>query len=161
MYRASLLFAFFCLSRICLALPSDNKETIHINSDAWTYNYKTGVNEYTGHVTVNQGTTHLTADKLTTKMNTQRKIQEAIAYGLKEPAHYWTRTQMNNTEMHAFAHVIKYYPVEANVTLEKNVLVKQGENSFQGDLIHYNSYDQTIIVPELGKSRAVLVYNPS
>jgi lipopolysaccharide export system protein LptA len=160
MYRVNVLFIALFLSCCCFALPSDSKEVIHIVSDEWTYNYKTGVNEYTGHVVIDQGTTHLTADRLTTKSNAHHKIQEAIAYGLNQPAHYRTLAKMGDTEMHAYANIIKYYPIESNVTFEQNVTLKQGENSFQGQLIHYNSYDQTIAVPERVNSQAVIVYNP-
>jgi lipopolysaccharide export system protein LptA len=152
------LLLLFC--QLAFALTDDNKQPIHITSDAWAYNYKTGANEYTGHVIVNQGSTHLTADKLTTKSNAKRKIEEAIAYGIKQPAHYWTLTKTGKPEVHAYANIIKYYPIESNVTLEKNVNLKHGENSFQGQLIHYNSSEQTVTVPELTDSRAVILYNP-
>jgi lipopolysaccharide transport protein LptA len=142
------------------ALSTDSKEVIHIVSDNWAYNYKTGVNEYQGHVIIHQGTTHLTADRLTTKSNAQHKIKEAIAYGIKQPAHYRTLAKTNDPEMHAYASVIKYYPLESNVTFEQNVTLQNGENSFQGQLIHYNSYDQTITVPKRENSQAVIVYNP-
>jgi lipopolysaccharide transport protein LptA len=67
---------------------------------------------------------------------------------------------LNEPEIHARARIIKYYPVESNVTLEQEVLVTQGENSFRGQLIHYNGNEQTITVPANKGGRAVLVYNP-
>ena len=148
------------MTTACFALPNDNKEMLHIISDTSNYNYKTSTNEFTGHVVIDQGTTHVTADRVITKSDAQHKIKEAIAYGIHQPAHYWTLPKPGDPEMHAYATVIKFYPIESNVALEQNVTLKQGENSFQGQLIHYNSYDQTIIVPHLKKSQAVLVYNP-
>lgn len=142
------------------ALPEDNKEKIYIVADSTNYNYKTGFTVYEGHVKVDQGTTHITADRLTTKMNAQHKINEAIAYGLHEPAHYWTLPKTEDPEIHANANIIKFYPTDSNVALEQNVIVTQGENSFQGQLILYNRNDQTVIVPASNKGRAVLVYNP-
>ena len=154
-----IILFYFCCS-LATALPSDNKEKLHIVSDKSNYNFKTGVNEFIGHVVVDQGTTHLTADRVITKNNTQHKVKEVVAYGIAPLAHYWTVPKPGDLEMHAQAKIIKYYPIESNVSLEQNVNIKQGENSFQGELIHYNSYDQTITVPQLEKSRAVLVYNP-
>lgn len=154
------IFSVTCCSSICLALPSDSKEMLHIVSASSNFNYKTGVNEFIGHVIIDQGTTHLTADRVITKNNAQHKIQEAIAYGTTQLAHYWTTPKTGDTEIHAYAKIIKFYPIESNVTLEQNATVQQGENSFKGELIHYNNNDQTIIVPQLEKSRAVLVYNP-
>ena len=109
---------------------------------------------------IDQGTTHLTADRVTTKNNEQHKIKETIAYGINQPAHYWTLSKTGDPEIHAYAGIIKYYPIESNVTLEKKVSLRNGENSFQGELIHYNSSDQTITVPELTDSRAVILYKP-
>lgn len=142
------------------ALPTDKHEKVFIVADSTTYNYKTGVNIFEGHVKVDQGTTHILADKLITKSNPQHKIKEATAFGMEHLAHYWTLQKINEPEIHARAKIIKFYPIESNVTLEQDVFVSQGENSFRGQLIHYNSNEQTIIVPATKNGRAVLVYNP-
>lgn len=143
-----------------LSLPSDSKQKVFIGADSSIYNYKTGFTTFEGNVQVDQGTTHITADKLTTKSDVGHKISEAIAYGTKGLAHYWTLSKPSEPEIHAYAKVIKFYPALSNVTLENQVNVTQGENSFHGELIHYNSNDQTIIVPASNKGRSVIVYNP-
>lgn len=147
-------------SSSCIALSSDSKEKLFITADTTIYNYKTGLNIYAGHVKVDQGTTHIVADRLTTRTNLQHKIREAIAYGEKEQAHYWTIPKLGDEPLHAKAKIIKFYPIDDNVILEKNVLVKQKENSFQGELIVYNMDEQTITVPATKTGRAVIVYNP-
>jgi lipopolysaccharide transport protein LptA len=68
--------------------------------------------------------------------------------------------QLGGKEVDAHAKIIKFYPITLNATLQGEVVVTQGENNFQGQLIHYNMNDQTIIVPETKNGRAVLVYNP-
>jgi len=157
-YKTSIIALF--IATAVFALPQDHLQTIRITADSSKYNYKTGVNEFAGHVKADQGSTHLTADRLVTKANHQHKIQEIIAYGTSERAHYWTLPTADDKEMHAKASIIKYYPMQSNITLEQTVEVKQGENSFQGDLIHYNSIEQTITVPKLDKSHALIIYNP-
>lgn len=142
------------------ALDSDSKARVNIEADSVIYNYKTGLDVYEGHVKVDQGTTHIIADRLVTKSNHEHRIQEATAYGLQELAHYWTLPKIGDPEVHAHAKIIKFYPIESNVTLEQNVHVTQGDNSFQGELIHYNSNDQTITVPASKNAHAVIVYNP-
>lgn len=142
------------------ALPEDIKEKVFIKSDTWTYNYKTGTSQFDGNVKVDQGTTHVTADRLITNNNDKHQIREAIAYGLVDLAHYWTLPKIGDIEIHAKAKIIKFYPTTANVTLQDDVIVTQGQNSFQGQLIHYNMNDQTIAVPASKNGRAVLVYNP-
>lgn len=143
-----------------IALPNDGKQLVHINSESCVYNYKTGTSVFKGNVRVDQGETHITADKLITKNNSEHKIQETIAYGIHQLAHYWTLPKMGDPEIHANASVIRFFPVASKVTLEKNVSVKQGSNSFQGQLIHYNLNDQVITVPPSKAGRAVLIYNP-
>ena len=154
------LITLTCLPHYAFALDTDRNQKVNIVADSGVYNYKTGVNIYEGHVKVDQGTTHITADRLITKKNPQHKIQEAIAYGLEGKAHYWTLPNQQEPEIHAWAKIIKFYPIESNATLEQAVFVKQGENSFQGELINYNSKEQTISVPASKNARAVLVYNP-
>jgi lipopolysaccharide export system protein LptA len=150
----------FLLCQQALALDSDSKEKINIVADSGIYNYKTGVDVFEGHIRIDQGTTHITADRLITKKNNRHVIQEATAFGLLNLAHYWTVPKEGDPELHARAKIIKFYPLESNISLEQSAHVAQGENSFQGDFIHYNSKDQTITVPASKNGRAVLVYNP-
>lgn len=143
-----------------LALESDKKQKIFIVADSGIYNYKTGIDIYIGHVKVDQGTTHIRADRLVTKKNENHKIKEAVAYGEKELAQYWTLPNLKDPEIHAKAHIIKFYPIESNATLEQNVIITQGENSFKGERIYYNGDNETITVPALKNARAFIVYKP-
>lgn len=156
----TIFIILFLLPLPIFALDSDRLERVNIVADSGTYNYKSGTNIYEGNIKIDQGTTHITADRLITKSNAQHKIQEATAYGIQNVAHYWTLPKEGDPVIHARAKIIKFYPIESNVTLEKDVHVSQGENSFQGELIHYNSKEQTITVPASKNGRAVLVYNP-
>lgn len=143
------------------ALSSDSQQKIHITANTTTYNFKTGETLFQGNVQADQGSTHLTADHLITKTNSSHQIEEIIAYGnATTRAHYSTQPRTDQALMHAYGDIIQYYPLTANVTLQKHVTVAQGENSFQGELILYNMSEQTITVPPTPSGRAVLVYNP-
>lgn len=145
----------------CFALSGDSQQKIHITANATTYNFKTGETLFQGNVLADQGSTHLTADHLITKTNRSHQIEEIIAYGnATTRAHYSTLPRPDQAVMHAYGDIIQYYPLTANVTLQKHVTVAQGENSFQGELILYNMSEQTITVPPTPSGRAVLVYNP-
>ncbi len=163
-YKEILLILISTIIIMCLkpvfALDTDSKEKVNIVADSVIYNYKSGIDVYEGHIRVDQGTTHITADRLVTKKNDRHIIQEATAYGLLNLAQYWTVPKLGEPELHARAKIIKFYPVESNISLEQNAHVVQGENSFQGEFIHYNSKDQTITVPASKNGRAVIVYNP-
>ena len=142
------------------ALPQDKKEKIFIVADSTVYNYKTRINVFTGHVKIDQGSTHITADKLITKSNAAHQIEEALAYGLETLAHYWTTPKTNEPEIHARAKIIKFYPIDSNIILEQQVFMTQADNSFQGQMILYNTITQTITVPASSQGRATLIYHP-
>lgn len=160
MFRNLSIFLMMIIAQLSFALPEDTQKKLNIVSDTWTYNYKEGTSVFEGNVIVDQGTTHITADKLTTKNNAKHEIQEAIAYGKQHLVHYWTLPKIGDAELHAHAKIIRYYPIESHVTLEKEVVVTQKENSFRGDVIHYSMNDQNITVPPTKNGRAILIYNP-
>ncbi len=161
MLKLSLLFLLL-ITYISHAysLKLERHEKLQIHADSSLLNYKNGINIYEGNVILNQGTMHLSADRLITKSNQSHQMQETIAYGLTSLAHYWTAPSQKDKELHARAKIIKFYPIEANVILQQEAILKQGENSFEGELIIYNRQSETINVPALNQSRAVLIYHP-
>ncbi len=144
-------------SKPLAALPDDHKALMHIIADGSEYNYKMGETWFEGHVKIDQGSTHLEADRVITKRNAQNKIQEALAFGLQQPAHYWTYPKTGEKMLHAYAKLMKLYPLESRLVLEGDVRVTQGENRFQGQIIVYNIKLQTITVPPTKNSRATFV----
>jgi lipopolysaccharide export system protein LptA len=141
------------------ALKEDAAEKIYIVADATLYNSSTGITTFLGHVKVDQGSTHLLADRLVTQSDNHYKIQLLTAWGEQSLAHYWTLPTVKEKELHAYATMIKFYPLDSNVTLEHNVTLTQGENTFRGELIHYNGLSQTINVPASSEGHASLVYD--
>jgi lipopolysaccharide export system protein LptA len=158
--KMCIFFTFLLVSISAFALTSDVKEKVHIIADSSVFNFKKGMNLFEGHVKADQGTTHITAEKMTTKNNDKHEIEEIIAYGDKETAHYWTIPKLNDLAMHAYAKIIKFYPNKSNVILQNKVMVKQGENNFRGELVLYNMKEETIIMPPSANGRAILIYNP-
>jgi len=160
MLRLTAIVLLATLAFAAYSLPEDRKEKMHITANITTYDYKKGISYFEGHVIVDQGTTHLTADRLTTRSNNKHRMEEVIAYGVNELAHFWTTPKTGEAIINAHGKIIKFYPLTQNTTLQGDVQLTQGENNFHGQLIHYNMNDQTIIVPETKNGRAVLVYNP-
>jgi lipopolysaccharide export system protein LptA len=142
------------------ALPSDITQSLHISADTSQVNYKTGSNNYQGNVKIDQGSSHLSADRLTTKNNKQHKMDEAIAYGIYQLAHYWTTPKQGDKLFNAFAQVITLYPQKGLVVLEGDVIVTQGKNSFHGPTLIYNLYDQTVTAPATKKGLSTIVIEP-
>ncbi|MDR3490751.1 MAG: lipopolysaccharide transport periplasmic protein LptA [Gammaproteobacteria bacterium] len=143
------------------ALPDDSNKAMQIHASSTLFNFKKGFNVYDGDVKVTQGSTRLTADKLTTQNNDTHKMEEAIAYGFQNPAHYWTLPKAGDVEFHAQAKVITFYPLKSLVKLEGDVVITQGNNSFHGPIILYNIKDQTVTSPASNKGRATIVIDPN
>jgi lipopolysaccharide export system protein LptA len=154
------LISLWLISFLAFALPSDSQERLHIVADSTLFDYKTGITTYEGNVKIDQGTTHLTADKVTTKNNNQHRMEEAIAYGVKHLAEYTTIPKPGDEILRAQANTIKFFTAKSIVFLEGNVIVSQGKNSFQGQVIIYNMKDQTVVAPPLKGGRATVVIEP-
>ena len=142
------------------ALPDDSQQALHIASDSLLVDYKTGVHTYEGNVKIDQGSTHLTADRLVTSSNKQHKLEEGIAYGLTKLAEYTTLPKAGDVLFQAKAKTIKFYPIKSMVYLEGDVVVTQGDNSFQGPIIIYNIKDQVVTAPASQVGRATIVIEP-
>ncbi|MEO8401281.1 MAG: lipopolysaccharide transport periplasmic protein LptA [Gammaproteobacteria bacterium] len=155
------LILLLCFSVRLYALSEDQQETMHIVSASSKFNYKTGVNIYEGDVKIDQGSTHLTADRVETNNNDKHKIKETIAYGTTQLAEYMTLLKPGDPIFHAKAKIIKFYPQKSLVVLEGDVMVTQGENSFQGPVIFYNMKDQVVTAPASKTGRATIIIEPN
>lgn len=142
------------------AHPKDGEQKLSVVSDSSVYDYKSGLKTYEGNVQVNQGSTNVAADKLVTKTDAKHKIEEVIAYGIQKPAEYSTLPKNDEPLFRAKAKTIKYNPTTMIVTLEGNVMITQGENSFKGPLIIYNMKEQTVVAPASTSGRATVVIDP-
>lgn len=159
-YCASILLISFLCSLTAFALSEDSQQPIHIAADASQFNYKSGVNHYEGNVKIDQGTQHVIADRVVTTNNAKHKIETAIAYGLKQPAVYTTIPKAGDAVFEAKADIIKFFPTKSTIILVGNVIVTQGENSFHGPLIIYNTKDQIVTAPASDVGRATIIIKP-
>jgi lipopolysaccharide export system protein LptA len=142
------------------ALPADSDQPLHIVADSSTFNYKTGANSYSGNVKIDQGSTHVTADRVTTQSDSHHKIQEAFAYGDKQLAEYNTIPKDGDEVFHAKAKVIKFFPPKSIVICEGDALVTQGQNSFHGPIIIYNTKTQIVDAPASKDGRSTIIIQP-
>lgn len=160
MYRTlSLCLLSLSVPLTCFGLAEDSTQPMQIVADSTSFNYKTRMNTYEGHVKIDQGTTHLTADRVVTQNNANHKMEQAVATGITDPADYTTLTKPGDPALHALAKSITFYPLTSTVVLEGDVHVSQGENSFQGPIIIYNMREETVTAPASQNGRATLVIN--
>ncbi len=161
MFRNLSLVSLFLVSTLALALPSDDQKPLKIEADSTTFDYSTGAHSYEGNVKIIQGSTTLTADRVVTKNNDKHKMEEAVAYGFKHLAEYSTLPKEGDKILHAKAKTIKFYPATQMVVLEGDVMVTQGENSVNGQIIIYNMKNQTVTAPANKSGRATVVIEPN
>jgi lipopolysaccharide export system protein LptA len=149
-----------CFPLLSSAMPDDSQQTVHIIADTSEFNYKTGVDIYEGNVKIDQGSTHVTADRIITQKNAQHKIVKAVAFGIKKLAEYSTIPKKDDLEFHAKGKIITFYPLKSLISLEGDVTVTQGKNSFQGPVISYNMKDQIVTAPASNIGHATIVIEP-
>lgn len=158
------LFIFLMLSiasTASLSMPDDREKVAELSADSADLNQYTHRGEYVGRVEFNQGTTHLRAAKAITEGNQQNKLTLAVAFGNKtDQAHYWTQTALDKPLLHAYADTIRYYPLSHLVELIGNARVIQGDNSFAGPKISYDTQKQHVISKGNPQNRTTIVIHP-
>ncbi|WED43895.1 lipopolysaccharide transport periplasmic protein LptA [Legionella cardiaca] len=164
MDKITSLVIFFLLILVNItsfAMPDDREKIAELAADSADLNQQTHRGEYVGRVEFNQGTTHLRAAKAITEGNQQNKLILAIALGDEtEQAHYWTQTALNKPLLHAYADMIRYYPERHLVELIGNARITQGDNSFAGPKISYDTEKQHVISKGDTKNRTTIIIHP-
>lgn len=142
------------------ALNQKPSSPLSIEAAQSQYDYKTGKAVFLGNVIIKQDGMTLTADKVITQNNSQHQIQHLFAFGEKNLAHYTQLSQNKNSTLEASARIIRYFPINKLIILEKTANVAQDKNHFSGDIIHYNQAEQSITIPPKSKGSASLIYHP-
>jgi len=122
-----------------LMLMAEELET-HVKSESGNFNYKTGIGTYVGHVVMTRAPAQLEADKAITYMDKKRKLLKAVAYG--NPAHLWQAATPGQTEFHAYAKTIEYYPDQHLIVLIGDGKIIHENNTLQAPYITYNIQEQ-------------------
>nr|WP_058450754.1 lipopolysaccharide transport periplasmic protein LptA [Legionella jamestowniensis] len=149
------------ITRLGFAMPDDREKIAELSADSADLNQQTHHGEYIGNVEFDQGTSHLRAARAITEGNQQNKLILAIAFGDgKEQAHFWTQTALDKPPLHAYADTIRYYPERHLVELIGNARVTQGDNSFTGPKISYDTEKQHVISKGNPKNRTTIVIHP-
>ncbi|STY29731.1 OstA family protein [Legionella wadsworthii] len=143
------------------AMTEDQEKVMHVMADAADLSQQQHKGVYTGNVSLVQGTTNLQADKAVTLGNEKNQLVVAIANGTKgKQAHYWTTTDPKKPPLHAYADIIRYYPLRHLIELVGNARVEQGENSFSAAKISYDTVKQHVLSQGDGNKRITIIYHP-
>ena len=163
MVKKSLLLGWLlCISQLCVALPNDNTQVLHVQAGAADINQHTLRGTYINDVQLTQGSTHLHASEASTTTDSEHQLILAIIKGSdKKQAHYWTKPDVNKPIVHAYADVIKYYPKQHLIELTGHARVIQGKNSFSAPTIRYDTINQHVMSNGVaGHERTRLIFYP-
>jgi len=144
------------------ALPQDKESVLYLKAGSASFNQSTHSGTYSHLVALEQGSTHLRADTAETKTDEKNQLIFAIAKGnTTQRAHVWTLSEKNKPPVHAYADIIRYYPIEHRVELIGHAEVTQGDNSFKAPHIMYDTLTQHVITKSNGNERTTIIFNPS
>lgn len=146
MFHKNLHCNILLLASLCafptLALESDSKKEITIQSDRAELDNKEGTAIYIGDVILEQGTLKITADRITLYRDQQKKFTKAIAVG--EPAHFQQLMENNKGLTKARGNTITYRTLDKHVTLLDDAFLEQEGNVFTGQTIIYDMLQENV-----------------
>lgn len=141
-------------------LSGDNAKLIHIASDKAFIYYQQGIGIYEGNAHATQGSRVLTGNKITLYQQQPKGGLEKIIV-LGAPAHYSFSPQAENEKrVDAYAKEMRYQPDQHLIILTGNARLTQGQNTFTGNKITYNTLTATVYTPSSEGIRPSLIIEP-
>lgn len=120
-----------------VALSTDKDQPIEIEADNAQLDDTAGVTTYTGNVVVVQGSIRMTGDTLTVFYTPDRQIKEARLDG--RPARFRQRPDRRDVDDEGEAIRVRYYASQDLLVLRDRAKLTQGERSFSGAEITYDT----------------------
>lgn len=141
----SVLIAFL-FSGQASALESDRDQDINIESNSMIADDQSGITIYSGRVTIDQGTLHIDADEVRVINNATEVVQIIASMNAdnNELAHYQQEADDNEGLVKAHARVITYFTQEKRIHLAGSAFLEQTNDTFRGELLHYDVASGTV-----------------
>lgn len=157
MLLPTLLLLLAChavLPRAALALSSDSKQPMYVESDSVVYDEGKGETIYTGNVKASQGSLEVTGDKMI--INQQKgKADQMIIYG--NPARLKQTPDGGGPDNHGVGKRADYFPDSGILILNGNAMTWEGpnpdtsEHTVKSDHIEYDTKNS---IYKAGSSRS-------
>lgn len=154
---AKVLLAFFAV--IPLISSASSSLPITITSNEASFDQRAGETTYKINVIMQQGPTHLTANIMQSYLNSEHKITKVIATRGKKQVHYWQDETPTQSEFHAFADIIKYFPEQNQIILIGKASLNMDNNTYQSDRIEYNVKTRQLRSPKKNNSKVEISMN--
>ena len=145
MHRFQTLISCLCVMMLgapaALALTAGSTDPIRIEANQASLDDSKGIATYVGRVVVTQGPSKLEADRVVifTENNQLVRIE---AHG--NPAHFTQLDTAKAQQTDAYGDQIIYEQREELLKLLHNAKLQQGKNSFQGDMIEYDTINRIV-----------------
>lgn len=154
-------FALLCaaVSLNTWALPSDQQQPVTLEADRATFNERTGVTTYSGHVVITQGSIRIEADSLVVNLDSNRAIRDASAQG--RPARFQQQIAAEKGIARGEGQKILYNAQTGILTLSGRALLTQDGASFRGETLRYSMNQGDIEATGSSSQRVKLVIPPS
>lgn len=130
---------------------------VSVKADQARLDDKQGTATYQGNVMVRQAEARLNADKVVL-FRDQAGLNRIEAYG--SPAHYSAPATEQTPATDAQANEITYSRSDNQITFKKDAVIRQGEDLFKGDVIHYDTQNRIVTASGQGEGRVEMVIQP-
>jgi len=144
MKRLKLCLSSFILftAQSAFALPDDRDQPIHIQADKAELDDRKGVALYSGNVVITQGSMQITGEHATMTRGADGGVDIFTATG--KPATFRQQPEVNKEVVKAYGLTIQYFAVKDQVLLLDQAKVVQGNSTFEGEKIVYDSARQIV-----------------
>lgn len=147
------LVVFVLLPLCAQSAGNEAKEPIYIESDAATYDEKTGKSIYTGNVQVTQGALRLNSSRLVvhTSESDANKVQKFVATG--NPVHLKQTPADGKDDIRGISQIAEYHIDESKLILLEKAEVWQGESTHTtSERIEYDTKNSIVTAGEKNSS---------
>lgn len=133
--RSVLVLLALAAPAIAHALASDREQPVKVSADKIEVNQKTGRSTYTGNVVLVQGTLRIEANEVIVHLR-NGALDKVFAKG--KPVTFRQRLDGEAEEIFGAALRVQYYALENRVDLFDRVTFRQGTDTFQSPVVHYD-----------------------
>lgn len=147
--KTLILFILLIISQGTLALSTDRNQPITIEANKATIDDASGTAIYEGNVVIMQGSIRMTANKVTLNYTAKQTLDKVVAEG--EPVHFKQSPDGDKADINAKANRMEYFASKNTIHLTQGAELWQGQDSFAGEHITYNTHDG-IITANKGKN---------
>ena len=153
------LLALIFVTPYSLALKSDTKQPVYINSDTQQVDMKTNRVTFKGAVSLKQGSINIDATKIVvTRDPKNESIQKIQAFG--SPATF-SQLMDDGKTLSGQANQIDYRISTDELTMKGQAQLKQDNNTIKGSSIRYQIGQQKLVADSSKNERVTTVLQPN